>query len=349
MISISIIVPVYNSEKFLPKCIESILYQSYSSFELILVDDGSTDNSGFICDEYKEKDNRITVIHKKNGGVSSARNLGLERSVGDWVCFIDSDDWVEHNFLNNFISRCFTFKADVYLQSFYTHTKNGAKEVLLPNMTIQGTHNLVKWLEYSELVHNGWIWHRMFNNRIIKAYSIRFPENLSISEDGVFWLQYLKYVKSAYLFSDLGYHYNFFNENSLTDKDKKKFNIQTEELIIKSIHDGLINLNVTKEEFDSHENFIKEYLWKFIIHRILRHAYKCKIDKKDCVEFAKKMILSYDLYKVNNLNLSYKIISFCFKNSECIFFDDLLNLFFKLRYENRFINLFFNKVDIMTK
>ena len=93
--SISVIVPIYNSDKYLQRCIDSILSQDFEDFELLLIDDGSTDNSGDICDKYAEKDMRVRVFHKKNGGVSSARNLGIENAKGEWVVFIDSDDWVD--------------------------------------------------------------------------------------------------------------------------------------------------------------------------------------------------------------------------------------------------------------
>ena len=99
---VSVIVPVYNTEKYLPECIESVLFQSYTDFELLLIDDGSTDGSGLICDEYARKDFRIKVVHKSNGGVSSARNEGLDIARGEYVCFVDSDDWVCKDYLKKF-------------------------------------------------------------------------------------------------------------------------------------------------------------------------------------------------------------------------------------------------------
>lgn len=92
---ISVIVPVYNVERYLARCIESILSQTYTDFELLLIDDGSKDKSGSICDEYALKDSRIRVFHKPNGGVSSARNVGLDNARGQWVAFCDSDDWLD--------------------------------------------------------------------------------------------------------------------------------------------------------------------------------------------------------------------------------------------------------------
>ena len=101
MISISIIVPVYKAELFLPRCIDSILTQTFTDFELLLIDDGSPDNSGSICDEYALKDKRIRVFHKENGGVSSARNLGLDNAKGEWITFIDADDWISNTFIEH--------------------------------------------------------------------------------------------------------------------------------------------------------------------------------------------------------------------------------------------------------
>lgn len=100
---ISIIVPVYNSESTLNRCVDSILNQTFHDWELLLIDDGSTDQSGEICDQYDAKDQRINVFHKENGGVSTARNVGLDNAKGSWVTFIDSDDFISINFLSTFV------------------------------------------------------------------------------------------------------------------------------------------------------------------------------------------------------------------------------------------------------
>ena len=101
MPEISVIVPAYNTKQYLPRCIDSILSQSFSNFELPLIDDGSTDGGGKICDAYAEKDSRIRVFHKENGGASSARNLGLDKARGEWITFVDSDDFVEKDYFSN--------------------------------------------------------------------------------------------------------------------------------------------------------------------------------------------------------------------------------------------------------
>ena len=113
---ISVVVPVYNVERYLHRCVDSILAQTLSDIELILVDDGSPDGSGAICDEYVEKDRRVRVIHKPNGGVSSARNAGIEAAQGKWLCFVDSDDYIDKTYLEDF--RLGDSEADMYMQGY---------------------------------------------------------------------------------------------------------------------------------------------------------------------------------------------------------------------------------------
>ena len=110
---ISVIVPVYKVEPYLRKCLDSIVNQTYRNLEIILVDDGSPDNCGRICDEYAERDNRIRVIHQKNGGVSSARNEGLKIASGDWIGWVDSDDWIEPDMFEYLLENAKKSKADI--------------------------------------------------------------------------------------------------------------------------------------------------------------------------------------------------------------------------------------------
>ena len=114
---ISIIVPVYNVEKYIHECVDSIINQTYKNIEIILVDDGSPDNCGKICDEYAKKDNRIKVIHKPNGGLSDARNHGIDVANGEWLMFIDSDDWIEPNMAEKLLHSALNNKADLAISS----------------------------------------------------------------------------------------------------------------------------------------------------------------------------------------------------------------------------------------
>lgn len=126
---ISVIVPIYNVEKYLKKCIDSILAQTYKNYELILVDDGSPDNCGRISDEYAKKDIRVSVIHKQNGGLSSARNAGLEISKGEYIVFIDSDDWIDNNYLECLYKDLKNNDADISVPAFCLSYENGRHHI----------------------------------------------------------------------------------------------------------------------------------------------------------------------------------------------------------------------------
>lgn len=120
---ISVIIPIYNSEEYLEKCIDSILCQEYSNIELILINDGSTDNSGLICDKYSERDDRVKVFHKNNAGVSSARNYGLRNCTGDWIVFIDSDDEIKLDYFSSWYHLSLIFNSDVFFFTEKTFSK----------------------------------------------------------------------------------------------------------------------------------------------------------------------------------------------------------------------------------
>ena len=196
--TISIIVPVYNSEKYLDACIDSILSQSFRDFELILVDDGSKDSSAQICDEYASQDTRVRVIHKANGGVSAARNDGLDIAKGEYITFIDSDDWVERKYLETlsnyrdydivFFSHRMIYE-DGYTSEFKFEAKEGDR---------QNIWEIVASLRKNAVGSNfyGYTWNKMFRRDIIEKYKIRFIEGLRISEDEVYTLDYCTHAKS---------------------------------------------------------------------------------------------------------------------------------------------------------
>lgn len=110
---ISVVIPIYNMEKYLNKCIESVINQTYRNLEILLIDDGSTDNSPGMCDEWAKKDNRIKVFHKTNGGLSDAKNYGIEHASGKFIGFVDSDDWIDKNMYYNLINGCIKYKKDI--------------------------------------------------------------------------------------------------------------------------------------------------------------------------------------------------------------------------------------------
>lgn len=209
---ISIVIPVYNVEKYLRKCIDSIIAQTFSDWELILVNDGSKDNSGKICDEYTEKDVRIKVIHKKNEGVSKARNTGIEHARGEFICFIDSDDWIESSYLSDFkLDECqcdFYFSGALYdtYKKVYSYKKYNEKYC-------KNIYEIRDEFFNQDLLSNGYPWGKLYKTQIIKDNNMRFNENLTINEDHIFVFQYFLHINSLYIMNTAGYHYTVFDNS----------------------------------------------------------------------------------------------------------------------------------------
>ncbi len=200
--TISVIVPVYNTEKYLNQCIDSILAQTFTDFELLLIDDGSTDNSAMICDEYAQKDSRVRVFHKKNGGVSSARNLGLDNACGEWIAFVDGDDWIKPNYLYSMISQS---DADLIMSSFEIIDKvemwdNRIGNELYNNSKIK--FFLERYINTATLCAP---WCKLFKKSIIG--NLKFDETISFAEDTIFCFEYLEKVDSVKTISNFGYQY----------------------------------------------------------------------------------------------------------------------------------------------
>ena len=205
---ISVIVPVYNVEKYLPRCIDSILAQTFTDFELLLIDDGSKDRSGEICDEYAKKDGRIRVFHKENGGVSSARNLGLDNAKGDWICFCDSDDWLHTS--NTFSLPFHELKENIdIIEIPYSRDGNFKK---IKERVIIGKNDICRY--YANNFHNE-LWGRIFSRRLLRGK--RFVETLKIGEDVTFLMSFFSDIHSVYISSKGGYWY-FRNSSSVMAK-----------------------------------------------------------------------------------------------------------------------------------
>ena len=212
---ISIIVPVYNAEKTLHKCVDSILNQSYKDWELLLVDDGSTDNSAIICDEYLQQDKRIKVFHKFNGGVSSARNVGLDNAEGEWITFVDSDDYVYEAWLNNFIFEIEKDNSvDLVMQGFKVDkplwNDKDNKDIFLRRLYgINYVGSVDKGIVLMDKnAMKGYLWIKIFRSKKIKDYGIRFNRKFRILEDEEFCLQYLMHCKRIRFIDKIGYFYN---------------------------------------------------------------------------------------------------------------------------------------------
>lgn len=208
---ISVIVPVYNVEHNLVRCIDSILAQTFTDFEILLIDDGSTDASGKICDEYALKDSRIKVFHKTNGGVSSARNIGLDNAVGEWITFCDSDDWVDPQWLSTFINDI-DIDADIIVQGFYLH-KNSSEyyDKICMDESYYDLKNYNDYNKYlnqlNEINNTGYLWCRLFRRKTIINNNIAFNTRYALWEDLNFIFEFLVHSNKCYIKNGTYYHY----------------------------------------------------------------------------------------------------------------------------------------------
>lgn len=215
---ISIIIPIYNTEKYLPKCLDSIIAQTYTNWEAILVDDGSPDNCGKICDEYSAKDKRVKVIHQPNGGVSVARQTGLDNATGDYVIHCDPDDWMEQTMLEELIYCAVSQKAGIVICDIITHMDN----------SIKTSHHNIATSITSKKLQNDIInlkIHGSLCNKLIRKNGIegtRFtPENLTYCEDELFLIRLLcKEMSVCYIPKGL-YHY-VHHKNSLSSPSLRR-------------------------------------------------------------------------------------------------------------------------------
>ena len=222
---ISVIVPVYNVERYIKQCLDSLVHQTYCNKEIVLIDDGSKDGSGSICDEYSSRYDFVKAIHKENAGLGMARNTGLENITGKYVTFVDSDDWVSDNLLEVLYNKFTTNNVD-FCKSGFQRVKNDetvvsvtqykneifkgdrAKNELLPRMvgSSPSQHDSVEMCVCGVL----------YNSEIIKSHGIRFPsERELISEDLVFNIDYMQYANGACTIDAVCYNYRV-NNNSLT-------------------------------------------------------------------------------------------------------------------------------------
>ena len=241
MPKVSIIVPVYKVEKFLRRCIDSILAQTFTDFELLLVDDGSPDNSGKICDEYARNDSRIRVFHKENGGVSSARNFGIDNAKGLWTCFVDSDDyWCSENFLSMFDK--IDDKIDIVHFGYTLETKS--KKLIRTSEFISE-----RYVDTVPFFHKGIFsscsWSYFFSTEHLHKFKIRFNETVKYSEDREFIIKsILLSGKQILLLRNCDYVYTY-NINAAT-KTKRSFKYCMDDLVVLRSIFGLIEQNNIK-------------------------------------------------------------------------------------------------------
>lgn len=208
---ISVIVPVYNAEKYLHRCVDSILKQTFTDFEVLLINDGSTDQSPAICDEYAKTDSRVRVFHKENGGVSSARNVGLQNMRGEYSIHCDSDDFYHKDILLTLYNEASRSNADLIWCDFYVVKKDN--NMLVSSQKLTGnSYDFIKGLLSKKL--HGSMWNKLLRNSMIKDNALSFVDGIDMWEDLVFIIRYLLCTpKIVYLSRPLYYYVN--NSESL--------------------------------------------------------------------------------------------------------------------------------------
>ena len=308
MPKISVIVPVYNVEKCLGRCIDSILNQTFGDFELILVNDGSKDNSGKMCDKYAQQDSRIIVIHKENGGVSTARNAGINRASGDYIMFVDSDDYILETMLEDMEALagdetdCILTSATILAADNKVYNKCiSDSDTSVSELMNQYCMSVIPTI----LVDVPWC--KLYKRNIIKEFDIHFDTNLSYGEDAVFNMTYLKECKNIKTSKNAYYVYDRSNENSLSQKIYKDRISQWDKVINKTLD--------TAEALNCSENSIN-ILKQSYIREMLNYLdiISIKNGKKDAVVYIKDLadneffINNIDIYKTNVLRKTLALL-----------------------------------------
>lgn len=318
MKKISVIIPVYNAEKYLTKCLNSIVNQTYTNLEIILVNDGSKDNSLNICYEYKKKDDRIKVINNDNHGASYSRNCGISISTGEYIMFIDADDYIENNFIERLIT-CNEYETYDLFISCYTdfYDKNIFKEKKLIDENIltfdlkKDYLNIVKYLRTP--------WGKIYKLNIIKENNIKFPEDYITAEDQIFNFRYLKYIKKYRFLNECLYFYRHENKNSLSSsKSYEAFISNIKKLKFEKVF--LDEMNIENKEkimgddaveliggyvFLSNESIFNYFNYKKrlkLIKSILENKYDATNDKKNLILKFLKYNIIFPIYVYYLLN-----------------------------------------------
>lgn len=299
---ISIIMPVYNKEKYLYKSIKSILNQTYENFELIIVNDGSTDNSSSICHKFEQEDSRIKIIDIENNGVSNARNIGIKNANGQYIQFIDADDYIDKYMLEDLVNLSEKYNTDIIITEIkkVDLKSNKSKEILLPFSGLKSIDDMMDNFAQvqKETGIYGCVSNKFIRKSIIDEYGLKFDKRLWLAEDLDFYLELYKYVTNVYFCNKAYYYYVQEAENSSTTSDKKHDYLQQAEIIIKEKemldYKNALNKNNLEVVNSIITNFIMSY-----IHQQFNYKYHQFIKDLDSIINDDKFMESID-YNCSN-------------------------------------------------
>ena len=240
---ISVIVAVYNAEAYLHKCVDSLLAQTFKDFEILLIDDGSPDSSGKICDEYALKDNRVRVFHKVNEGVSATRQFGIDHACGEYSIHVDPDDWVEPTMLEDLYNKAIAEGADLVICDYFVETARGTKYKKCEPTSCEH-YQVLKDL-FQQL--HGSCWNKLIKLTCYKKYNVSFPKGLNHGEDAITWILLLQYPLHINYLPRAYYHYNRMNSMSLTNsyslriyQERKKYIYMLKQLLDNTDFENII-------------------------------------------------------------------------------------------------------------
>lgn len=296
---ISIVIPVYKVEEFISSCIESILVQSYNDFELLLIDDGSPDKSGAICDEYAVKDKRIKVIHKENAGVGAARNTGILNAKGDWIIFVDSDDYIDQGMLQSGVAAIYN-NPEVDAVLFYNRKDNvetGKQEIIdrvFCFSKIATSKEL--FIESNYFEKASCIYSKLYKRNLIEKYGIRFAST-PVYEDVLFNMNYFTYAKSIFFIDKFFYHYMIYpSVPSLTRSIKKPYDILKTTKAFFSIEENLFeNLFFSDKEKSLIRNrFFRIATWG------VSNMYRMKLSEEERISLLNEFIPLYKKFEIKD-------------------------------------------------
>lgn len=299
---VSLVIPVCNTDKYLETCLESVINQTYNNIEIIVIDDGSTDSSATICDAYRDKDSRIQVIHQPNQGIGASRNHGLDCVHGDYMLFVDSDDYIEMNLVEKAVSRLQKEKYDVIFFGHDEITNHGVRKAV---MNFDASFNIQTIQEYILIDRiTNFLWNKMYRSELWK--NIRFPIGLQYEDLFIHPSLFLG-VRTFSILSDALYHYNRLNDSSITGK-KNEFSSwgRYNKFLAYKEHERVSKLFSYKEG--------EEWAVSRCIHEGIKSLYIDYHSVRCLSKQEKQEVLSYlKTHKSNRISLKYKILQFMSK------------------------------------
>jgi glycosyltransferase involved in cell wall biosynthesis len=265
---VSIIVPVYNSSAFLDKCIQSVINQTYHNIELILVNDGSTDNSGDICNQYAKSDSRIKIIHKKNGGLVSSRKAGLQSASGDYILYIDGDDWIELDLIECYLSSAEANDADIIVSSHIINLE-GREEAISNTLPI-GVYDKQRLISevYPKMMYTGkfsqfgifsYAWGKLYRRTILLENQLNVREDITMGEDALCVYPTLLDSNKLVILNQPLYHYRQRADSLI------KTLRSTEISKMQSVYDDLKQIYLQKGVLDTVLNQLQYYLLSLLM------------------------------------------------------------------------------------